>query len=115
MKKDTQTLLAALEQGQADFAAVQAHIDARYAYTPTAFDNGSAHNAAGQNSASCKLFSFAQMEGLDAMQTLSLFAEHYLAVQAAPAAQDHANIRNFMQQGWAGVRFAGVALVAKSA
>ena len=68
-----------------------------------------AHNAAGQNSGSCKVFSFAQVEGLDATQTLALFAEHYRAVLATPQAQDHANIRNFMQHGFAGLRFAGVA------
>ena len=115
MKKDTQTLLDAVAQGRADFVAVLAHIDAHYAFTPTAFDNGSAHNAAGQNSGSCKVFSFAQMEGLDAAQTLSLFAEHYRAVLATPEQEDHANIRNFMQHGFAGLRFAGVALVAKTA
>jgi hypothetical protein len=46
---------------------------------------------------------------------LQLFAEHYQAVLASPEAQDHANIRNFMQHGWAGVRFASAALVAKAA
>ena len=115
MKKEMAELLAALAEGAADFAAVLAHIDARYAFTPTAFDNGAAHNAAGQNSGSCKVFSFAQVEGLDATQTLALFAEHYRAVLATPQAQDHANIRNFMQHGFAGLRFAGVALVAKTA
>ena len=118
MKTETQDLLADLAQGRTDFAAVLAHIDARYDFTPTAFDNGQAphavQNAVGQNSGSCKVFSFAQLEGLGAAQTLSLFAEHYRAVLATPQAQDHANIRNFMQQGWAGIRFAGVALVAKS-
>jgi hypothetical protein len=115
MKTDTQDLLADLAQGHADFAAVLAHIDARYAFTPTAFDNGQTHNVAGQNNGSCKVFSFAQMEGLDAAQTLSLFAEHYRAVLATPQAQDHANIRNFMQHGFAGLRFASVALQAKAA
>ncbi|MFI0546773.1 MAG: HopJ type III effector protein [Brachymonas sp.] len=119
MKTTTQDLLSALAQERADFAAVLAHIDAHYDFTPTAFDNGqaphAAHNAAGQNSGSCKVFSFAQVEGLDATQTLALFAEHYRAVLATPQAQDHANIRNFMQHGFAGLRFAGVALVAKTA
>ena len=115
MKNDTQALLAALGTGGADFAAVLAHIDAAYDFTPTAFDNGAAHNAAGQNSGSRKVLSFAQIEGLSAAQTLQLFAEHYQAVLASPEAQDHANIRNFMQHGWAGVRFASAALVAKAA
>ena len=115
MKNDTQALLATLGTGGADFAAVLAHIDAAYDFTPTAFDNGAAHNAAGQNSGSCKVLRFAQIEGLSAAQTLQLFAEHYQAVLASPAAQDHANIRNFMQHGWAGVRVASAALVAKAA
>ncbi len=115
MKNDTQALLATLGTGGADFAAVLAHIDAAYDFTPTAFDNGAAHNAAGQNSGSCKVLRFAQIEGLSAAQTLQLFAEHYQAVLASPEAQDHANIRNFMQHGWAGVRFASAALVAKAA
>lgn len=113
MNTSTLTLLADVAAGRADFAAVLAHIDAHYDFTPTAFDNGDAHNAAGQNNGSCKVFSFAQIEGLDAAQTLSLFAEHYHAVLAAPQAQDHANIRNLMQHGLAGLHFAGVALVAK--
>ena len=70
MKNDSQALLAALGTGGADFAAVLAHIDAAYDFTPTAFDNGAAHNAAGQNSGSCKVLSFAQIEGLSAAQTL---------------------------------------------
>ncbi len=114
MKIATENLLAALSLGQANFAVVLAHIDAAYDFTPTAFDNGAAHNDAGQNSGSCKVFSFAQMEGLSAEQTLPLFAEHYQAVLATPEAQDHANIRNFMQHGWAGIRMAGVALQAKA-
>lgn len=115
MKKDTQELLQALATGQANFAAVLAHIDARYDFSPTAFDNGQTHNPAGQNSGSCKVFSFALDQGLNPEQTLSLFAEHYQAVLATPQAQDHANIRNFMQHGFAGLRFAGQALVAKHA
>jgi len=115
MQKDTQELLQSLQTGKCQFAQVLAHIDAHYTFTPTAFSNGSAHNEAGQNSGSCKVFSFAQGQGLNEHQTLELFAEHYSAVLATPQAQDHANIRNFMQHGWAGIHFAGQALQAKSA
>ena len=114
MKMTTQNLLIEVAQGQADFAAVLAHIDAHYAFSPTAFDNGSARNAAGENSGSCKLFSFAQLEGLDAAQTLSLFAEHYRAVLATPEAGDHANIRNFMHYGWRGFGMPTLALSPKA-
>ena len=113
MSDAIQTLLSQLVQGQAKFTDVIAFIDAHYTHTPTAFDNGAQHNAAEQNQGSCKVFSFAQLNGLDATQTLSLFAEHYAAVLATPEATDHQNIRQFMQHGWAGIRFDAPALQAK--
>ena len=61
-----------------------------------------------------KYFLFAQLNGLDQAQTLSLFAEHYAAVLATPDATDHQNIRQFMQNGWDGIQFGkGQALTAK--
>ena len=111
--QDTTTLLQNLQNGSAKFADVLAHMDARYAFTPTAFSNGETHNEAGQNNGSCKVFAFAQLEGLSAAQTLQLFAEHYAAVLATPTESDHANIRNFMRAGWGGIDFAGAPLVAK--
>ena len=110
--QDTTTLLQNLQNGSAQFADVLAHIDARYAFTPTAFSNGETQNDAGQNNGSCKVFAFAQLEELSAAQTLQLFAEHYAAVLATPTDSDHANIRNFMRAGWAGIDFAGAPLVA---
>lgn len=108
-----QDLLAQLHAGKANFADVIAYIDARYIHTPTAFSNGQQHNAATENQGSAKVLSFAKLNGLDHAQTLSLFAEHYAAVLATPEATDHQNIRQFMQQGWAGVQFEGEALTAK--
>ena len=108
-----QTLLAQLAAGEVKFADVIAFIDARYTHTPTAFKNGAQSNAADQNQGSAKVFSFAQLHGLDQAQTLSLFAEHYAAVLATPEATDHQNIRQFMLNGWAGVQFEGTALTAK--
>ncbi|MEK7739229.1 MAG: HopJ type III effector protein, partial [Pseudomonadota bacterium] len=58
-------------------------------------------------------FSFAQLNDLDQQQTLNLFAEHYAAVLATPDATDHQNIRQFMQNGWNGIKFEGNALTAK--
>ena len=92
-----QDLLAQLAAGEAKFADVIAYIEARYTHTPTAF----------------KVFAFARLNGLDQAQTLSLFAEHYAAVQATPQASDHPNIRQFMQNGWDGIAFEGQALTAK--
>ena len=108
-----QDLLAQLQAGEIKFADVIAYIDARYQHTPTAFQNGKQANAATENQGSAKVFSFAQLNGLDQAQTLSLFAEHYAAVLATPEATDHQNIRQFMQNGWDGIQFVGQALTAK--
>ena len=35
-------------------------IEENYDFIPTAFENGTQHNAAGENSGSCKLFAFAK-------------------------------------------------------
>lgn len=95
------------------FADVIATIDDNYQYTPQAFTNGAAENAAGTNEGSCKVFSFAQMNHLDQAQTLNCFAEHYRSVLATPEGIDHGNIRNFMKTGWAGINFADAALRVK--
>ena len=108
-----QDLLAQLQAGEAKFADVIAYIEAGYNHTPTAFKNGQQANAATENQGSAKVFSFAQLNGLDQAQTLSLFAEHYAAVLATPDATDHQNIRQFMQNGWDGIQFEGQALTAK--
>lgn len=108
-----QDLLAQLQAGEAKFADVIAYIEAGYSHTPTAFKNGQQANAATENQGSAKVFSFAQLNGLDQAQTLSLFAEHYTAVLATPDAIDHQNIRQFMQNGWDGIQFEGQALTAK--
>ena len=106
-------LLAQLQNGEAQFKDVLAYIEARYTHTPTAFKNGLQYNAATENQGSAKVFSFAQLAGLDAAQTLSLFAEHYAAVLVTPEGTDHQNIRQFMQHGWDGIAFEGTALTAK--
>ena len=108
-----QELLAQLEDGSAKFADVLAFIEARYQHTPTAFQNGTQLNAATENQGSAKVFSFAKLEGLNQQDTLKLFAEHYASVLATPEASDHQNIRQFMQNGWDGVKFEGEALAAK--
>lgn len=109
----SQQLLNQLQSGEAKFSDVIAFIEARYTHTPTEFQNGQQHNAATENQGSAKVFSFAQLNELDQAQTLSLFAEHYASVLATPEATDHQNIRQFMQNGWNGIKFEGMALVAK--
>lgn len=93
------------------FPEVIALIDSLYSFTPTAFQNGELHNAAGQNSGSCKLFSFAKLQGFNLEQTLACFGDYYRRdVLEHPEATDHQNIRNFMRFGWDGIRFEGNAL-----
>lgn len=108
-----QDLLAQLQAGTAKFSDVIAFIEARYNHTPTAFKNGAQANAATENQGSAKVFSFAQLNGLNQAQTLSLFAEHYASVLATPEATDHQNIRQFMIHGWDGIAFEATALIAK--
>jgi hypothetical protein len=109
----SQELLTQLAAGEAKFSDVIAFIEARYAHTPTAFKNGVQQNAANENQGSAKVFSFAQLQGLNQTETLSLFAEHYASVLATPEATDHQNIRQFMQHGWDGITFEGQALSKK--
>ena len=91
---------------QIDFSDTMAVIDSLYAFTPRAFRNGPLRNDAGQNNGSCKLFAFARHQGLDEPQTLACFGKYYREdVLQHPAADDHQNIRNFMQTGWAGIEF----------
>ncbi len=108
-----QDLLQQLQAGTAKFADVIAYIDAHYQHSPTAFQNGTQHNTAEQNQGSAKVFSFAKLQHLDQAQTLQLFAEHYQAVLDTPEGIDHQNIRQFMQNGWDGITFAGEVLTSK--
>jgi hypothetical protein len=101
-----------------EFLDVIAAIDANYNYTPTRFTNGPADdrvtNEAGKNEGSCKIFSFAQIQHLDEIQTLHCFGHYYRnEVLNNPDNSDHANIRNFMKYGWKNVRFENAALTRK--
>jgi hypothetical protein len=94
-----------------EFAEVMAVIDEAYHYTPTAFSNGDVINPAGSNEGSCKIFAFAQLHSLGELETLALFGRYYREdVLGNPAGDDHANIRNFILDGWLGIRFDGQAL-----
>lgn len=111
------TLLEQLKESpeQLQFAEVISSIEAAYEYTPQTFYNGldgdRLTNEAGTNEGSCKVFAFAQLQNLDAQQTLNCFAEHYRKVIATPAETDHANIRHFMRYGWEGIELTGEALI----
>ncbi len=101
-----------------EFDQVMAVIDACYDYTESAFSNGVADdrvdNGAGENAGSCRIFAFAQINGLNESETLVCFGKYFREdVIAHPEGSDHANIRTFMRHGWQGIRFDKVALVAK--
>lgn len=107
------TFLQQLDDGNVTFNETIALIESRYAYTPTRFSNGGLVSEAGQNSGSCKIFSFARLQGLTEQQTLNCFGAYYRDdVLKNPDGTDHQNIRNFMKTGWAGVSFDGCALKA---
>ncbi|WP_372748435.1 HopJ type III effector protein [Litorivivens sp.] len=101
-----QSLVAALQQGPVAFADVMAVIDSCYVFTPTAFRNGEQFNEANTNNGSCKIFAFAKLHQLGEQATLNAFGDFYTRdVLENPNGDDHANIRNFMRSGWAGVAF----------
>lgn len=96
------------------FLETIAVIEENYDFTPTTFDNGTQHNAAGENSGSCKLFAFAQLLNLSQEETLACFGAFYFEdVLENPEGINHQNIRNFMKTGWNGIQFEREALVLK--
>ena len=67
-----------------------------------------------ENEGSCRLFALARVKGLSAEDTVQLFGRFYRDdVLKHPDGSDHANIRRFMKDGWAGIVFDGTALVPK--
>ncbi len=96
------------------FAETMEVISENYDYTQTAFRNGLVENQAGQNEGSCKIFAFAKLNELTESQTLLLFGDYYHGdVLQNPDGTDHQNIRQFMQNGWAGIEFESDALKVK--
>ena len=86
-------------------------IESLYEFTPTRFMNGELINEAGENSGSCKLFTFAKLQNLTEAQTLACFGTYYRDdVLKNPNNDDHQNIRTFMQTGLSGIKFDGDAL-----
>lgn len=99
---------------QVEFTDTMAAIEANYDFSEAAFTNGEQRNASGENSGSCKIFSFAQLNALSEAQTLACFGAYYREdVLAHPDASDHQNIRQFMINGWSGINFSAEALSIK--
>jgi len=96
------------------FAETITVIEENYTFEPIAFENGVLHNAAGENSGSCKLFAFAELQNLSEAATLSCFGAYYYDdVLKNPEGINHQNIRNFMKTGWDGIAFYGSPLELK--
>ena len=90
-------------------------INTHYHYTPARFSNGlgadAVINEAGSNEGSCKIFALAQLQQLDKAATLACFGHYYRdEVLHHPDADNHANIRRFMRDGWEGIDFSTTAL-----
>jgi len=113
MTEQLTTLIKNLKDNKVSFKEVLEFIETYYQHQPTAFKNGDAHNEATQNQGSAKVFAFAQLNNLSKEDTLYLFAEHYHSVLNNLNGTDHQNIRQFMLNGWDGVKFEGECLVAK--
>ncbi|MGY8913958.1 MAG: HopJ type III effector protein [Flavobacteriales bacterium] len=89
-------------------------IEDNYYFDPVKFINGNLVNEAGQNSGSCKIFSFAKLQDLNKSETLACFGDYYHHdILQNPFGEDHQNIRNFMRTGWEGMTFEREALTKK--
>lgn len=98
-----------------EFNIIMDFISQNYVYKPVRFVNGLSSGAvindAGTNEGSCKIFALGKSLGLDEQSTLACFGSYYRDdVLGNPSGEDHANIRNFMNDGWAGIQFDGEAL-----
>lgn len=101
-----------------EFNEVIDGIAEHYDYSPSRFTNGVDEdvviNEAGTNEGSCKIFAFAQLNALSEAETLACFGHYYREdVLQHPEGTDHANIRNFMRHGWAGIQFDHPALAGR--
>ncbi|WP_313385452.1 HopJ type III effector protein [Chishuiella sp.] len=106
-------MIEILNKSDLQFSEVLQYIEDNYNYTASAFTNGNQENAQDQNQGSAKVFAFAQLNNLSQEDTLKLFAEHYKSVLENPEGTDHNNIRQFMQNGWDGVKFENTVLIKK--
>ncbi|MEA3404786.1 MAG: HopJ type III effector protein [Pseudomonadota bacterium] len=114
MSYTTESLIEALKKGAVEFNPVIQVIDSEYEFTPTRFVNGNQINEANTNNGSCKIFAFAKLNGLSEQAALNAFGDYYTVdVLQNPDKEDHQNIRNFITQGWNGIKFDGEALVKK--
>jgi len=97
------------------FNEVMQVISSHFSYEPSSFTNGEIINQAGTNEGSCKVFAFAKIHKLSEQATLNCFGHYYHCdVMQNPLADDHANIRSFIKNGWTGITIDNEVLVTKS-
>ena len=94
-----------------DFKEIIELIESNYNFTPSAFKNGDLENQSTENQGSCKVFSFAILEGLSKEETLACFGQYYTEVVNDPIGTGHQNIRNFMKTGFEGLSFENETLI----
>ena len=89
-----------------EFAETIDTIESNYEYRPTNFTNGTQHNKAGENEGSCKILAFAYINNLTVTETLNCFGHYFREdVVGKPAGDDHQNIRQFILDGFEGIKF----------
>ncbi len=97
-----------------EFTETMAVIEDNYHFIETQFSNAELVNKAGENSGSCKLFAFAQLQNLSKEQTLACFGAYYREdVLNNPDVDNHQNIRHFINHGWIGIVFNNIPLKEK--
>ena len=111
-------LIARLRDASAsiEFNDVMKVIAENYECIPTRFVNGvglaAVINEASINEGACKIFAFAQLNKLRDAETLACFGAYYRDdVLKMPKGDNSINIRNFIKDGWSGIRLGGEAFI----
>ena len=87
-------------------------LDTHYFYFEVPFKNGPLYSKPNENTGTAKILSFGLMTRMTEAQTLAMFGEIYRNL--SPDGTDHANIRQFIKTGFAGVSFeTGLAISSK--
>ncbi len=100
-----QAFQQAIAQDDHLFVTTLAFIDQWYDFTPTAFNNGSVANVATENQGSAKVLALGIDLGLDSLQVLQCFGEHYRDVLATPGVENHFNLRRLVKDGFCDISF----------
>lgn len=100
-----QAFLQAIAQDDHMFSTTLEFVEQWYDFTPTAFKNGPVANTATENQGSAKVLALGEDLGLDSLQVLQCFGEHYRDVLATPGVENHFNLRRLVKDGFCDVSF----------